>query len=294
LLYLPQHRHPIKKPYTVALSADKTEVNVDGTVTVNLDVTNSYGVTTFNAFYGTLTYDSNKFTYAGTTSSSVVENQFNVDNSTAGTLKIIRYGNDVTLGETPELTLPFTAKAEGSDVAFTLSGVKVDVTGNAETNALDAEKVTGSPLEVTVTEAASEPVVTGQQMEYVGSSDANKYKLISATIDKDGYVPTYGGKKMYLVKGTGYATDTYYYVIPASETFDSTLFSSTSETATEITKDNDVNQSGTVDINDAQFVYNIYNGASPTANVVERLLLADTNGNQSVQTDDCVPIIKAI
>jgi hypothetical protein len=285
-----------KKPYTVALSADKTEVSVDGTVNVKLDVLNSYGEKEFNALYGTLTYDKNKFSYNATSSTEPDVNQFNIVNDTEnGKLTIKRCGSSVTIAaDTPELTLPFTAKAAGSDVAFTLSGVKVDVADNAETNALDAEEVTGSPLKVTVTESVTEPVVSGSSSDYVGSSEANKYQLISATIDQTGYVPTYDGNKMYLVDGTGYATETYYYVIPASETYNSALLKYTEGSATTITKGNDVNQSNLIDINDAQFVYNIYNGISPTANVVERLLLADTNGSMNVQIDDCVPIIKAI
>ena len=290
-----------EKPYSVALSADKTEVNIGDDVNVYLDVTNSdTSVTSFSSFYGKVTYDKDLVSYAGTSSTEVKESEFYIDNSTPGTLVIKRYGSSVNLSDAHELTLPFKANAKG-DAGFTLVGVndgekvKIDVDSHAENNALEVKEVTGSPLTVTVKEAASDdPVVSVSLVDYVGSSEANTFKLIIASIDKTGYVPTYDGKKMYQVVGTGYDADKYYYVIPASETYESNKLGSEEGTATKLQKDNDINQSNLVDINDAQFVYNIYHGASPTTNVVERLLLADTSGDQRVETDDCVPIIKAI
>ena len=290
-----------EKPYSVALSADKTEVNIGDDVNVYLDVTNSdTSVTSFSSFYGKVTYDKDLVSYAGTSSTEVKESEFYIDNSTPGTLVIKRYGSSVNLSDAHELTLPFKANAKG-DAGFTLVGVndgekvKIDVDSHAENNALEVKEVTGSPLTVTVKEAASDdPVVSVSLVDYVGSSEANTFKLIIASIDKTGYVPTYDGKKMYQVVGTGYDADKYYYVIPASETYDSNKLSSVEGTTTKLEKDNDINQSNLVDINDAQFVYNIYHGTSPTTNVVERLLLADTSGDQRVETDDCVPIIRAI
>ena len=290
-----------EKPYTVALSADKTEVDIGDDVNVYVDVTNSdTAVTSFSTFYGKVTYDKDLVSYAGTSSTEVQESEFYIDNSTPGTLVIKRYGSPVNLSDAHELTLPFKANAKG-DARFTLVGVndgekvKIDVDSHADYNALEVKEVTGSPLTVTVKETTSDdPVVSGSPVEYVGSSEANTFILIVASINKDGYVPTYDGKKMYQVDGTGYDADKYYYVIPASETYDSNKLSFAEGAAPELQKGNDINQSRLVDINDAQFVYNIYHGTSPTTNVVERLLLADTSGDQRVETDDCVPIIRAI
>ena len=65
-------------------------------------------------------------------------------------------------------------------------------------------------------------------------------------------------------------------------------------TATNIAQSNDVNETGVVDINDAQFVYNIYNGTAPTTNVVQRLLLADVNRDKTVNVSDCAAVVAAI
>ena len=55
-----------------------------------------------------------------------------------------------------------------------------------------------------------------------------------------------------------------------------------------------MNETGVVDINDAQFVYNIYNGTAPSTNVVQRLLLADVNRDKTVNVSDCAVVVAAI
>lgn len=135
--------------------------------------------------------------------------------------------------------------------------------------------------DIAVTPASANPTA------YFGS----QYKLIAATINASGYVPTYDGNEMFQVQG--YDDNTWYYVIDG--TYDSSKFGYTAGTGVTIQKpDNDVNQTGIVDINDAQFVYNIYNGTAPTQNIVQRLLLADTNRDKTVNTQDCAVVVQAI
>ena len=311
--------------------------------------------TTFNAFYSILTYDDTKVSYAG----SKTIGDFTVDTSETGKLKISRTGSDATIGETPELTLPFQAVAAG-DASLELTKANVDIAANAEIQDAPAATVSGSPLTVKVLETYTvtftggegatgtaptmDPAAAGSEIQlpdntftrdgftFSGWNDGtadyaagatytmpekavtftaqwtenvtvtpasanpsayfgSQYKLIAATINAEGYVPTYGGDEMYLVQG--YEDNTYYYVIDGA--YDSSKFGYKEGSATTIVKpDYDVNQTKLVDINDAQFVYNIYNGTSPTQNIVQRLLLADTNRDKTVGTQDCAVVVQNI
>ena len=342
--------------YGVNLSASDESVAKGGTVNLYLDVVNA-SETTFNAFYATLHYDSDLVTYRGTAEIS----GFTVDSSTDETLKISKTGAAVTIGDTHELTLPFTANAAGS-ASFALNGANVDIDANAESNA-PAATVTGSQVAVTITETDTNsvsitlgantsssggelsqtgltgamtavvvtpaagyklaaPTVTGSGVTATANADGSYtisgtptagvtvtfadatvkaptatsstyftgYTLIAATIEANGYVPTYDGHAMFTVEG--YDADTYYYVI--SGTYDAAKLGSASGAAENIAKSADVNQTGVIDINDAQFVYNIYNGTPPTANVVQRLLLADVNRDKTVTVSDCAAVVAAI
>ena len=348
--------------YGVALSSNVTEIAKDGAINLYLDVTHA-SETAFNAFYAVLTYDSAKVSYSGEATVS----GFTVDSSTAETLKLSKTGANVAIGDSHELTLPFTANAAGS-ASFELTSAKVDKAANAETqNAPDAT-ISGSLLAVTVTEtytysvnvtlganmtssggnvsqtgltgamtdvvvtpatgyALAAPTVSPADVGIIATLDSTtgaytisgtptadvtvtftaatvkapvvttstyfgSYTLIAATIEADGYVPTYDSNVMFKVSGTGYDADTYYYV--AAGDYDATKLGSAAGTATTVTKSADVNQTGVVDINDAQFVYNIYNGAAPTSNIVQRLLLADVNGDKTVNVSDCAAVVAAI
>ena len=335
--------------YGVALSSDVTEIAKDGAINLYLDVTHA-SETAFNAFYAVLTYDSAKVAYNGAAEVS----GFTVDSATPGTLKLSKTGADVTIGDSHELSLPFTANAAGS-ASFELTA-KVDKAANAESDAPNAT-ISGSPLAVTVQETytvtfvggdgatgdapTQEPVTAGTKITlpantftkenhtFAGWNDGTTtydagaeytvnanvtftaqwtenptvptvtgststyftgYTLIAATIDMDGYVPTYDGNAMFTV--AGYADGTYYYVI--SGAYDASKLGYVAGTAANIAQSNDVNETGVVDINDAQFVYNIYNGTAPTTNVVQRLLLADVNRDKTVNVSDCAAVVAAI
>jgi hypothetical protein len=348
--------------YAVALSSDASSAGVakGSSFNVNLDVSNSDStVTGFNAFSGTLSYDTSKVSYTG----SDTIDEFGVQNdSNTGTLKITRADKNVDIIKNPDLSLNFTANAAGeAKFELTSASVKVDAAANAESQNAPVAAISGSPLtvqvlptytttfkggdgatgdaptmdaaaagakielpgntftkdgwnfskwndgtsdyeagaeytmpdkDVTFTAQWTEDIVvtpvTANPSAYFGS----QYKLIAATINaSSGYIPTYKGEEMFLVQG--YDENTYYYVIDGD--YDSTQFAYKAETAVSIAKpDNDVNQTGTVDINDAQFVYNIYNGAPPTKNIVQRLLLADTNRDKTVNTQDCAVVVGAI
>jgi hypothetical protein len=74
-------------------------------------------------------------------------------------------------------------------------------------------------------------------------------------------------------------------------------FTLTNGTATAISYDSDVNMSGKLDANDAQFVYNMYNNmySGITTDVtIEKYLRADVNGSKTVTTEDAAAVVNKI
>lgn len=294
---------PAAEGYTVALSTDAASEGVTqgDTFNLKLDVTNSDSeIQDFSAFYATLKYDPTLVSFEGDTASQSDVNQFNYNNdSTAGTLKITRVGDKVNFTDDPELTLPFKANAAG-DASFDFQGdVLVSAQNKAESDA-DKAAVTGTPLTVTINENVPVTVVNSNgdsdanQPAFIGSGEQTIYQKIDATIQNgEGCIPTYDGQPMYQVEG--YDADHYYYVFPADETYSAEKLSYTEGTATTIAKTFDVNETNVTDINDAQYVYNIYNGIqTPSTNAVMRLIKADTDRNQSINMSDCAAVIAGL
>ncbi|MGM9655055.1 MAG: dockerin type I domain-containing protein [Butyricicoccaceae bacterium] len=66
--------------------------------------------------------------------------------------------------------------------------------------------------------------------------------------------------------------------------------------AQEVVYSGDVNLTGTVDANDAQLVYNLYNVSYDDFSIVsmEKYLRADVNGSGNVDINDAAAVIAAI
>lgn len=262
--------------YTVAMSSDKTSAAIGDTVELSLDVSHE-SETEFSAFYGSLSYDSSKFSYSGT-----ADDSFSVTDDKNGALTITRTGDAVAISDAHELTLRFEAKAAGT-ADFALGSVKIDKRANAENNAPDAT-VSGSPITVTVVDTVVEAA------DYF-----NGYKLVKVTGTlAEGSTFFYGEDPMLKVSGGGCDANAYYFVVAEAD-YDEAKVSAKEGTSETLAKTADVNQTGLIDINDAQFVYNIYNGGPmPTKNITARLLLADVNGDGKVNILDCAAVIAAI
>ena len=353
---------PAAEGYTVTATADKSAAAVGDTVNINLNVTNSDSrITTFNAFYGTLTYNATVFTYAGSNRIGT----FTIDSSVSGKLTITRADGNITIsGSDAELTIPFTAASTGTGT-FVLSEFQVSQAAFANGNAPDAA-VSGEPS-VTVSQTytvtfnanghgtapTAQSVISGEKAINPGTLTADGwthdgnwyteaacsnvydfntpvtddielfakwtentpdptvtvetianycdgYTLIKATIENaDGNVPTYKGEAMFKVENVSgksiYDENAYYYVVKAAD-YNADLVSYAKKSAVTITKDGDANQTGLIDINDAQFVYNLYGSSvsytyEPKA---AQLLASDVNGDGSVDTLDCAAAIAAI
>ncbi len=349
--------------YTVTVAANKTTAAVNDTVEITLDVTNSdSAITTFNSFYGTLTYNATVFTYAG---NDTIGN-FEIDYNDSGKLKIARANSNVTIpGSGAELTLPFTAAATGTGT-FELSDAKVSIAANANGNAPDATVVGKPSVPVsqkynvtfvggdgaTGTAPTQDPVPAGTKITLPAANTFTKegytfvgwlckvdneiynagasytmtaanttfeaqwtetatatasivsgyldgYTLIKVTVSGTmNKTPTYDGNVMFTLSGTAYDADAYYYVVNGTvnaSTAQSKLGWSDAAAMT-LTLKGDANQTGLIDINDAQFVYNLYGSSvsytyEPKA---AQLLASDVNGDGSVDTLDCAAAIAAI
>lgn len=125
--------------YTVAASTVNSSIAVNEKAQVALKISNK-DVTTYNAYYMEVRYDTNVLTYNGiNTDASVTDNN--------GTLKIAGYGAAKTCG-TDNIMLTFTGKTTG-EAKVTVTSAKVDARANAAEK--DAPEATITTEEATVT-----------------------------------------------------------------------------------------------------------------------------------------------
>jgi len=112
---------------------------------------------------------------------------------------------------------------------------------------------------------------------------------------------TYGGNLMYEVSDANYSIDgnryicTFGYLTPNADV--SLVSHSTQSDAvmcTELKYSSDVNQSGVVDINDAQTIANIYNGTLALQGNEARFLLADIDRNGQVDASDRMALVEQL
>lgn len=156
---------------------------------------------------------------------------------------------------------------------------------------------TMTAADTTFTAQWTEDTPTATATASIVSDYLEGYTLIKVTTANTNQTPTYNGAVMFKPEGTAYDSDAYYYIVSGDVTAEIAQgnlgWSDTA--ATTLTKDGDANQTGLIDINDAQFIYNLYNGVTvsyvPTA---AQLLASDVNGDGKVDTLDCAASIAAI
>lgn len=112
---------------------------------------------------------------------------------------------------------------------------------------------------------------------------------------------TYDGNTMYKVNA--YGTDRYAWLVIVDkgqtltqEEAAAKVAISAADNVVTITRGFDVNMSGKVDVNDAQLVYDMYNGTYSdfTQVSMEKFLRADVNGNKNVTSDNAVAVVEAM
>ena len=147
------------------------------------------------------------------------------------------------------------------------------------------EKVSHSAEEVTVS-------------KYLELNDKTMMLVTVKGTPEGGSAFTYDGNAMYKVEG--YGTDRYAWLVivdkgqtlTQEETAAKVAISAADNVVT-ITRGFDVNMTGKVDVNDAQLVYDMYNGTYRDFNQVsvEKFLRADVNATKVVDHTDAVAIV---
>lgn len=148
-----------------------------------------------------------------------------------------------------------------------------------------AEKVSHSAEEVTVS-------------KYLELNDKTMMLVTVKGTPKGGSAFTYDGNTMYKVEG--YGTDRYAWLVIVDkgqtltqEEAAAKVAISAADNVVTITQGFDVNMTGKVDVNDAQLVYDMYNGTYSdfTKVSVEKFLRADVNATKAVDHTDAVAIV---
>lgn len=147
------------------------------------------------------------------------------------------------------------------------------------------EKVSHSAEEVTVS-------------KYLELNDKTMMLVTVKGTPEGGSAFTYDGNTMYKVEG--YGTDRYAWLVIVDkgqtltqEEAAAKVAISAADNVVTITQGFDVNMTGKVDVNDAQLVYDMYNGAYSdfTQVSVEKFLRADVNATKVVDHTDAVAIV---
>lgn len=148
------------------------------------------------------------------------------------------------------------------------------------------EKVSHSAEEVTVS-------------KYLELNDKTMMLVTVKGTPEGGSAFTYDGNTMYKVEG--YGTDRYAWLVIVDkgqtltqEEAAAKVAISAADNVVTITPSFDVNRTGKVDVNDAQLVYDMYNGtySNFTQVSVEKFLRADVNATKVVDHTDVVAIVK--
>ena len=147
------------------------------------------------------------------------------------------------------------------------------------------EKVSHSAEEVTVS-------------KYLELNDKTMMLVTVKGTPEGGSAFTYDGNTMYKVEG--YGTDRYAWLVIVDkgqtltqEEAAAKVAISAADNVVTITPSSDVNRTGKVDVNDAQLVYDMYNGtySNFTQVSVEKFLRADVNATKAVDHADAVAIV---
>ena len=195
----------------------------------------------------------------------------------------------------------YVIRANSVDCTYTKVGGRYKVT-------IPATIITaGATVTINFDYAATpEPAITVDVAKYL-DLDGQSIFLITATGEvADGKVLAYDENPMYWSSKYG-ESGAYAWLVIADGTKNldelkteaTAAITAVNGTKVEIVYDGDVNQTKSVDINDAQLVWNMYNAeykADTDFQTVNRLkyLSADINGNKTVDTSDAAAIVNTI
>ncbi len=207
--------------------------------------------------------------------------------------------NTVTENESYSFTL---TKKEGFTytVSATMGGTAVELTEtadaeNANVVTYSIGKVTGD-LVITVNKASTLNMNVAVY-NYVELNDKTVFLVTVTGTPTEGMAYAYGENTMY--KTTAYGENVYSWlvIVDKNETFTVATaeanITQASATAEEVKQSYDVNETGVVDINDAQLTYDIYSGkyADFEKVSVRKFLRADVTKDKAVNSADAVAVV---
>ena len=207
--------------------------------------------------------------------------------------------NTVTENESYSFTL---TKKEGFDytVSATMGGTAVELTEttdaeNANVVTYSIGKVTGD-LVITVNKESTLTMEVAVS-EYVQMDDKTVFLVTVTGTPAEGKAYAYGEHVMY--KTTAYGANVYSWlvIVDKGQEFTAAVaeanITEAAATAEEVAQSYDVNETGVVDINDAQLVYDIYSGKYGDFEkvTVKKFLCADVNSDKIVNSADAVAVV---
>lgn len=307
-LVIEANRSP-KKFEIYFLWEDHTEVKQKETITYGISYTFSlpskenHSVSVVSILYDktTTTVDSTSqgstITIPGTsiTSNIVVtftSVQTNATVTVRGDIGDLTYSPSATPGSDYTFTINKDDKY-GYDVTVTVNGRTVEIQNNGNNYTIAADDIEVGTIEITVTKTLKLNNV--QVLRYLELSSTSIWRIFVSCEKMADRTYVYNGNYMFWSdKYAGYCT-----LVIAAEvpTVTTELLTLQTGVGAAVDYGMDVNNSGTVDANDAQLAYNMYNCmySSFTDSVtIEKFLRADVNGDGTVSVLDSTAILYAI
>ena len=180
-------------------------------------------------------------------------------------------------------------------ITATMGGMDVTITEGAD-NTYTIAKVTGD-LVITI-EKKSTLTMKVAVSEYVQMDNKTVFLVTVTGTPEEGKAFAYGDNVMY--KTTAYGENVYSWlvIVDKGEAFTVATaeanITQASATAEEVKQSYDVNETGVVDINDAQLTYDIYSGKYTDFEKVSvrKFLRADVTFDKAVNSTDAVAVVK--
>ena len=251
-------------------------VNDDGTTTYTIPGVDVIGNIVINSNKQVKPLETYKVTFAGTgagdaTGESTVQEKANYT-FTVAKQKNFEYTITATMGG-QDVTI-----TEGADNTYTIASVTGDLV-------ITIEKKSTLTMEVAVS-------------EYVQMDNKTVFLVTVTGTPEEGKAFAYGDNVMY--KTTAYGENVYSWlvIVDKNEAFTVATaeanINQASATAEEVKQSYDVNETGVVDINDAQLTYDIYSGKYTDFEKVSvrKFLRADVNIDKAVNSTDAVAVVK--
>lgn len=271
----PEDGYTYNMAVTIGGKEYKTKANDDGT-TYTIPGADIIGEIVINSNKQVKLPDTYKVTFAGTGAGEAT-GESSVKENTNYTFTVAKQEN---FGYTITATMGGKAVAvtEGADNSYTISNVIGDLV-------ITIEKKSTLTMEVTV-------------FKYVEMDNKTVFLVTVTGTPEVGKAFSYGDNVMY--KTTAYGENVYSWLVIVDKNEAFTVATAeanikqASATAEEVKQSYDVNETGVVDINDAQLTYDVYSGKYTDFEKVSvrKFLRADVTLDKAVNSTDAVAVVK--